>query len=131
MVKIKMAKKEVKAQETTATPVKKLNFLDIAQGALIGEIRESVVEFLHNGKIETVDVRLKQLPFAITEPLYTRLQKGENVFAEWVSLCLVDENGDTYLTKKQVEDNFTQPLANALFPVIIGLDELKKDSEGK
>ncbi|NUG49649.1 phage tail assembly chaperone family protein, TAC [Acinetobacter lactucae] len=120
MVKIKMAKKN-----------SVLSLKDIAQGALIGEIREAVVEFLHNGKIETVEVRLKQLPFAVTEPLYTRLQKGENVFAEWVALCLVDENGETYLTKKQVADNFTQALANALFPVIIGLDDIKKNSEGK
>lgn len=109
----------------------KLNILEIAQGKLVGSIKEKTVEFLFDGQIESVDVRIKQLPVGITDPLYNRFNKGENVFAEWAALALVNEEGETYLTKDQIANHFTQPLANALFNVIIGIDDIKLDSEGK
>lgn len=108
---------------------KKLNIKDIAAGKLVGDVRDVDVEFLHNGKQESVTIRIKQLPFAVTEPLYSRLNKNENVFAEWVALALVDENNQPYLSKADVENNFTQALINAIFPVVIGLDQVK--DEGK
>lgn len=110
---------------------KKLNLKDIAAGKLIGDVQEKDVKFLHNGKEESVTVRIKQLPFAVTEPLYKRLNKDENIFAEWLSLALVDENNENYLSKADIENNFTQSLLNAIFPVVLGLDQVKADNEGK
>ncbi len=110
---------------------KQFDLKDIAQGSLVGEIREKTVEFKHNGELCSVDIRIKQLPYSTTEPLFNRLNKGEDVVAEWISAALVDDEGNTYLTKKQVGSNFTQALAAAVFNVVIGLEKAPKDEEGK
>ena len=45
---------------------------------------------------------------------------------EWIAKSLVDEDGKVMFTKKQVEDNFIHPLANAIFDEIFGTKSLKK-----
>lgn len=125
-----MAKKENKPQETTENHVKKLNLQDIAKGALVGSIRDLPVEFYHDGEKVSTDIRVKQLPYKVTEPLFTRLNKGEDVIAEWLSLALVDDAGETYLSKDQVNSYFTQSLANAIFYVVTGLEAVAKE-QGK
>lgn len=110
---------------------KKFSIKEIAEGVLVGEVFDVVVEFKHNGKAESVDVRIKQLPFAITEPLYNRFQKGENVVSEWIALSLVDDNNDCYLTQEKVDMNFTQSLAANVFNRILGIDKAPTNSEGK
>ncbi len=110
---------------------KKLNFKDIAKGALVGSIRDVSVDFFHHGEKFSVDIRIKQLPYKITEPLFHRLNKGEDVVAEWLSQVLVDENGDTYLTKDQVDDYFTQSLASSVFYIVTGMEVAVKNKEGK
>lgn len=107
----------------------KLN--EIIQGSLVSEIHNKTVEFKHFGKKETVEISIKQLPYAVTEPLFTRLNKGEDVVAEWISAALVDESGKAYLTKKQVAANFTQALASAIFNAILGIEKAPLDEEGK
>ncbi|AUC05492.1 hypothetical protein BVG18_00315 [Acinetobacter lwoffii] len=109
----------------------KLNLNEIIQGSLVNSTHPKTIEFKHNGKTETVDIVLKQLPYAITEPLFTRLNKGEDVVAEWIAAALVDDDGKTYLTKKQVAANFTQTLASAVFNAILGIEKAPKDEEGK
>lgn len=118
---------------TTAVelPRPKMDLKVIALGSLVGQIHDVVVEFFHEGKIESVDIRFKQLSFAVTEPLHTRLNKGENVVAEWIALALVDEDGKNYLSKKQVEENFTQTLASGVFNAVTGLDAALKFAQGK
>jgi len=111
--------------------MKKLTLNDIKSGSLVSEIRNTSVEFLHNGEKLSIDIRVKQLPFRLTEPLYTRLNKGEDVVAEWLSHALMDDDGNQQFTPKQIEDNFTQALVSAIFNVVIGLDDLKKQAEGK
>lgn len=123
-----MAKKTVKDIPKGSA---KLSLKDIANGSLVGKIHDKTVEFYLDGKVESVDVRIKQLPVSITDPLYVRLNKGESVFPEWAAQALVDEYDNNYLTKEQIEQNFVQSLATALFPVILGVDELQKDAEGK
>lgn len=104
----------------------------IANGSvLVGDIFDKTVNFKHNGEDCTVDIRIKQLPFAVTEPLFTRLHKGENVVAEWASQALVDDDGKTYLTKEQVSENFTQALAGAVFDAILGIERPVLDDTGK
>lgn len=110
---------------------KQLNLKDITQGLLVGEIKEKAIEFKHNGETCTVDIRIKQLPYAVTEPLFQRLSKGEDVAAEWIAAALVDEEGNTYLSKKQVGSNFTQSLTAAVLNVVLGLEKAPKDEEGK
>jgi len=118
---------------TTAVelPRPKMDLKAIALGSLVGQIHDVVVEFFHEGKIESVDIRFKQLSFAVTVPLHTRLNKGENVVAEWIALALVDEDGKNYLSKKQVEENFTQTLASGVFNAVTGLDAALKFAQGK
>lgn len=110
---------------------KSFNLKAIAGGALVGDIFDKTVKFKHNGEDCTVDIRIKQLPFAVTEPLFTRLHKGENVVAEWASQALVDDDGKTYLTKEQVSENFTQALAGAVFDAILGIERPVLDDTGK
>ena len=109
----------------------KLNLSDIAQGVLVNNIHEAEVEFKHHGKTETVDICIKQLPYAVTEPLFKRLNKGEDVVAEWISKALVDDDGNTYLTQQQVAKNFTPSLAGAVFNKILGIEKPAVDEEGK
>ena len=104
----------------------KLKISDIKTGSLVSEIRDETVEFFHNGEEYEVDIRIKQLPFVETESLFSRLNKGEDVAAEWISKALVDDKGKQQFTKKQVEENFVQSLANAVFDNVYGIDNLKK-----
>lgn len=104
----------------------KLKLSDIKTGSLVSEIRDETVEFFHNGEEYEVDIRIKQLPFVETESLYSRLNKGEDVVAEWISKALVDDKDKLQFTKKQVEENFVQGLANAVFDKVYGIDNLKK-----
>ena len=94
-------------------------------------IYPKTIEFKHNGKTETVDIVIKQLPYAVTEPFFTRLNKGEDVVADWIAAALVDDDGKTYLTKKQVAANFTQALAAAVFNTILGIEKAPQDDKGK
>lgn len=119
-----MAKAKSKAKE------KKLDIKAIGAGALVCEIRDVVVEFYHNGKTESVDIRIKQLPFAKTEDLHRRLNKGDKgVIADWIAMALVDENDELLFTPEQVEENFTQALANQVFSEVSGLKELREYAE--
>ena len=102
----------------------KLNLNEIIHGSLVNSTHQKTIEFKHNGKTETVDIVIKQLPYAMTEPLFTRLNKGEDVVADWIAAALVDDDGKTYLTKKQVAANFTQALAAAVFNTSRGLHRL-------
>ena len=104
----------------------KLKLSDIKTGSLVSEIRDETVEFFHNGEEYEVDIRIKQLPFIETESLFSRLNKGEDVAAEWISKALVDDKGKQQFTKKQVEESFVQSLANAVFDRVYGIDNLKK-----
>lgn len=105
----------------------KLKLSDIKTGSLVSEIREETVEFFHNGEEYEVDIRIKQLPFVETESLHSRLHKGEEgVASEWISKALVDEKGKQQFTKQQVENNFVQGLAIAVFDKVYGVDNLKK-----
>lgn len=132
MAKKKLVENAENQQPQTKNQTKpKLDLKAIALGSLVGQIRDQVVEFFHDGAVESVDVRIKQLSFATTEPLYTRLNKGEDVVAEWIALALVDENGENYLVKEQVEKNFTQSLASAVFNAVTGLDAALKLAQGK
>ena len=109
----------------------KLNLNEIIQGSLVNSTHPKTIEFKHNGKTETVDIVIKQLPYAVTEPLFARLNKGEDVVADWIAAALVDDDGKTYLTKKQVAANFTQALAAAVFNTILGIEKAPQDDEGK
>ena len=109
----------------------KLNLNEIIHGSLVNSTHPKTIEFKHNGKTETVDIVIKQLPYAVTEPLFTRLNKGEDVVSEWIAAAVVDENGKPYLTKKQVSANFTQTLASAIFNAILGIEKAPVDDEGK
>lgn len=109
----------------------KFNLSEIAQGSLVNQTHPKTVEFKHQGKIATVDIILKQLPYATTEPLFNRLNKGEDVVAEWIAIALVDEDGKNYLTKKQVAANFTQSLAASIFNFVLGIEKAPQDDEGK
>lgn len=119
--------------QTTAVelPRPKMDLKAIALGSLVGQARDVVVQFIHAGQVESTDVRIKQLSYAVTEPLYTRLNKGDDVVAEWIALALVDENGETYLTKEQVQDHFTQSLTSSVFSEITGLDAALRLAQGK
>lgn len=118
---------------TTAVelPRPKMDLKAIALGSLVGQIRDVVIQFIHAGQVESTDVRIKQLSYAITEPLYAKLNKGEDVVAEWIALALVDENGESYLTKEQVQDHFTQSLTMSVFNEITGLDLALRLAQGK
>ena len=120
-----------KKTETSKEAAKSFNLKAIAGGALVGDIFDKTVKFKHNGEFCTVDLRIKQLPFALTEPLFTRLHKGENVVAEWASQALVDDDGKPYLTKEQISENFTQTLASAVFDAILGIEKPILDDKGK
>ena len=107
----------------------KLNLSDIKAGSLVGEIHKETVEFHHNGELCEVDILFKTLPFIERESLHNRMNNNESVAAEWISKSLVDEKGKLQFTQQQVEKNFIQPLANAIFHKVWGLDSLKKAME--
>lgn len=104
----------------------KILLSDVKSGSLVSEIREETVEFWHKGELCEVDLLFKTLPFVETEPLYKRMTNKEDVAAEWISKALVDEDGKQQFTQQQVEKNFIQPLANAVFEKLWGLDNVKK-----
>lgn len=106
----------------------KLKLSDIKKGSLVNEIRNRTVEFIHNGEQYSVDIKLKTLPFIETESLFTRWDKGqgENVVSEWISKTLVDSKGELEFTEEEVNDNFVQPMANAIFEEVWGADNIKK-----
>ena len=106
----------------------KLSLKDIKNGSLISNIRDVTIEFpLPDGEIGEVDVRIKELAFAESERFRKRLgEQDESVIPEWIAKSLVDEDGKVMFTKKQVEDNFIQALANAIFDEIYGAKSLKK-----
>ena len=117
----------------------KLSLKDIKNGSLISNIRDVTIEFpLPDGEIGEVDVRIKELAFAESERFRKRLgEQDDSVIPEWIAKSLVDEDGKVMFTKKQVEDNFIHPLANAIFDEIFGAKSLKKyldkkaEAEGK
>ena len=106
----------------------KLSLKDIKNGSLISNIRDVTIEFpLPDGEIGEVDVRIKELAFAESERFRHRLgEQDDSVIPEWIAKSLVDEDGKVMFTKKQVEDNFIHPLANAIFDEIFGTKSLKK-----
>lgn len=108
--------------------MKKLKLSDIKKGSLVNEIRTRTVEFIHNGEQYSVDIKLRTLPFIETESLFTRWDKGqgENVVSEWISKTLVDAKGELEFTEEEVNDNFVQPMANAIFEEVWGADNIKK-----
>ena len=108
--------------------MKKLKLSDIKKGSLVNEIRTRTVEFIHNGEQYSVEIKLRTLPFIETESLFTRWDKGqgENVVSEWISKTLVDAKGELEFTEEEVNDNFVQPMANAIFEEVWGADNIKK-----
>ena len=106
----------------------KLKLSDIKKGSLVNEIRNRTVEFIHNGEQYSVDIKLRTLPFIETESLFTRWDKGqgENVVSEWISKTLVNAKGELEFTEEEVNDNFVQPMANAIFEEVWGADNIKK-----
>ena len=107
----------------------KLKLSDIKKGSLVNEIRNRTVEFIHNGEQYSVDVRLKTLPFIETDSLYTRMNNKENVVSEWLSKTLVDAKGELEFTEAEIDSNFVQPMANAIFQLAWGTDSVKKSVE--
>lgn len=119
-----------KSKTATKVPVvSKLSMTDIKSGSLVSQIRDETIEFYHDGTEYSVDVRIKTLPFIETESLHGRMNKGEDVTSEWISKALVDESGKLAFTKSQVEQNFVQGLAVAVFDKVYGADNLKKMME--
>lgn len=109
----------------------KLNLADIKSGSLVSQVRDETVEFFHNGEEMSVDIRIKQLPFFETEVLLKRMHDQESVASEWISKALVDENDKVMFTKKQVEENFVQTLAAAIFDKVWGTENIKKAMQAK
>lgn len=109
----------------------KLNLADIKSGSLVSQVRDETVNFWHNGEECSVDIRIKQLPFAETELLLKRMQDQESVASDWISKALVDEKDKVMFTKKQVEDNFVQTLASAIFDKVWDTDNIKKAMQAK
>ena len=107
----------------------KLKLSDIKKGSFVNEIRNRTVEFIHNGEQYSVDVRLKTLPFIETDSLYTRMNNKENVVSEWLSKTLVDAKGELEFTEAEIDSNFVQPMANAIFQLAWGTDSVKKSVE--
>lgn len=108
--------------------MKKLKLSDIKKGSLVNEIRKKTIDFVHNGEEYSIDIKLKTLPFIESEDLFTRWDKGqgENVVSEWISKVLVNDAGELEFTKEEVDKNFVQPMANAIFEEVWGADNLKK-----
>lgn len=107
----------------------KLNLADIKSGSLVSQVRDETVTFWHNGEECSVDIRIKQLPFIETESLFLRWGNKENVVSEWISKALVDDKGKTMFTQAQVENNFVQTLASAIFDMVWNADNIKKSME--
>ena len=104
----------------------KILLADVKAGSLVGEVHEDTVEFYHKGELCEIDIRYKMLPFAESDVLHKRMSNNEDIAAEWISKALVDEKGKQQFTEHQVKTNFIQPLANAVFNRVWGLDSVKK-----
>ncbi|QOD13530.1 phage tail assembly chaperone family protein, TAC [Psychrobacter sp. 28M-43] len=107
----------------------KYQLSDVKAGSLVGEIHEDTVEFYHKGELCDVDIKYKILPFVESDALHKRMNNNENVAAEWISKALVDGKGKQQFTEHQVKTTFIQPLANAIFNIVWGLDSVKKAME--
>ncbi|MGM8871545.1 phage tail assembly chaperone family protein, TAC [Psychrobacter sp. 2Y5] len=107
----------------------KILLSDVKAGSLVSEIRDETVSFYHNGEEYEVDIRIKQLPFAVTDDLHKRMNNKEDVTFEWISKALVDDDGKQLFTQKQVEDNFVQAMGSAIFDKVWGIDNIKKAVE--
>lgn len=136
MAKTPKAKETQKAsttQEDSNTPEvpkpTKVLLLDVKAGSLVSEIRDDTVSFYHNGEEFEVDIRIKQLPFEVTDDLHKRMNNKEDVTFEWISKALVDDKGDQLFTEQQVRDTFVQAMGSAIFDKVWGLDNIKKAVE--
>ena len=107
----------------------KYELSDVKAGSLVGEIHEDTVEFYHKGELCDVDIKYKILPFVESDALHKRMNNNEDVAAEWISKALVDGKGKQQFTEHQVKTTFIQPLANAIFNRVWGLDSVKKAME--
>tara|TARA_R110002051_G_scaffold263992_2_gene323880 strand:+ start:544 stop:894 length:351 start_codon:yes stop_codon:yes gene_type:complete len=107
----------------------KYQLSDVKAGSLVGEIHEDTVEFYHKGELCDVDIKYKILPFVESDALHKRMNNNEDVAAEWISKALVDGKGKQQFTEHQVKTTFIQPLANAIFNRVWGLDSVKKAME--
>ena len=123
--------KTLLADDKAGDLVTKISLMDVKSGSLVGEIHEDTVEFYHKGEMCEVDIKYKTLPFLESDSLHKRMNNNEDVAAEWISKALVDEKGQTTFTQQQVENNFIQPLANAIFNKVWGLDSIKKAMKEK
>ncbi len=107
----------------------KLNIADIKTGSLVNKTHDVTVEFeTLDDEPVSVDLSIRQLPFAETEALHKRLATGEDktVVADWIAKSVVDDAGKPMFTSKQVQETFIASLAQAVFDKIMGLDKLKK-----
>ena len=131
--KAKDAQKATTVQEDSNTPEApkptKVLLLDVKAGSLVSEIRDETVSFYHNGDELEVDIRIKQLPFAVTDDLHRRMNNKEDVTSEWISKALVDDEGEQLFTQQQVEDTFVQAMGSAIFDKVWGIDNIKKAVE--
>ena len=129
-----MAAKTNKTAKTTAkaksTPkIKKISLADVKKGSMVGEIHEKTVEFVHNGEQMSVDIRVQTLPFKTTEDLLKRWNNQEDVVAEWISKALVGDDDKPQFTQEEVEYNFVQGMAAAIFDEVWGAENIKKQLE--
>lgn len=106
----------------------KLNLQDIKDGALVNKNHIVTVEFLTmDDEPASVEVQLKQLPYAETERLHKRLADNDsNVVAEWVAKSIVNDEGKPEFTKKQVDELFSTELVAAIFDQILKVEQIKK-----
>lgn len=122
--KVLTAQEDISATEVSK-PTKVL-LSDVKAGRLVSEVREETVEFFHNGESFEVDIRIKQLPFAVTDDLHKRMSNKEDVAFEWISKALVDDKDEQLFTQEQVEETFVQGMGTAIFEKVWGLDNIKK-----
>lgn len=117
--------------------MKKLDLQKIVKDdVLVGQPVKRAIKFKHFDEEYQVDVFIKPLNYQTTEPLFKRLTQLDNdktVVAEWISLAVVNDKGENYLTLDDIQQKFNQQLAMAIFNEILGLDTLndKKDNGGK
>jgi len=121
--------KTAKTKPTPAPKIKKISLADVKKGSMVGEIHEKTVEFVHNGEQMSVDIRVQTLPFKITEDLLKRWNNQEDVVAEWISKALVGDDDKPQFTQEEVENNFVQGMAAAIFDEVWGAENIKKQLE--
>ena len=106
----------------------KLSLQDIKDGTLVNKNHIVTVEFLTmDDEPASVEVQLKQLPYAETERLHKRLADNDsNVVSEWVAKSIVNDEGKPEFTKKQVDELFSAELVAAIFDQILKVEQVKK-----